>query len=138
VNPFDRNELVEQILANLNILIYAMDHMSNYLFIGQQCEAFTGYSKSYFVDNHKMWINHIHEADQDYYREKTTELLTKRTSSMEYRFLCGDGTVKWYKDSATAVRDAENNVIRIDGTIQDISAQRAVEKELRLIRSAII
>jgi len=136
VNPIDRNELVGQILANLNILIYSMDPMSNYLFIGQQCESFTGYSVSSFMNN-EMWLSYIHESDQDFYRKKMADLLTMGTLNMEYRFVCKDGTVKWFKDSATAVRDAEDRLIRIDGTIQDVSAQCAVEKELRLMRTAI-
>lgn len=137
MNPIDRNELVEQILVNLNILIYSMDPMSNYLFIGQQCEAFTGYSVSSFMNNDRMWLSYIHESDQDLYQGKMADLLTKDMVHIEYRFVCEDGTVKWFKDSATAVRDSEEKLIRIDGTIQDVSAQRAIEKELKLIRSAI-
>ncbi len=137
MNPFDKKELVGEILANLNILIYSMDHRNSYLFIGQQCEDFTGYSADSFMGNDRRWLSYIHASDRDLYREKIAGLSTNDKVNVEYRFVCKDGTVKWFKDSATAVRDADDNLIRIDGTIQDISAQRTVEKELKLIRSAI-
>ena len=137
MNPFVSKEPVGEILANLNILIYSMDQNGQYLFMGQQCEPFTGYRADVYLDNGRKWANSIHPADLADYQEKLGALSATETISVQYRFLCRDGTVKWFKDTAKAVKDASSELMRIDGTIQDISAQRVIEKEQELIRTAI-
>lgn len=137
MNPFDRNNPVCEILANLNILIYSMDQNGQYLFMGQQCDTFTGYRADAYVENDRKWVDSVHPADLAHYKKQRSLLSDRGTINFQYRFICRDGTVKWFKDTATAVMDADNGLVRTDGTIQDISAQRAIEKEQELIRSAI-
>lgn len=48
----------------------------------------------------------------------------------EYQVRQSNGTVLWLSDSAAAVRDASGRIIRYEGTVRDITAQKSSEAAL--------
>ena len=48
----------------------------------------------------------------------------------EYRLLMPDGRVKWVRDNAFPVRDADGRVYRIAGIATEVTAQKRLEDEL--------
>ncbi len=49
----------------------------------------------------------------------------------DLRIVRGDGTIMWIHSQARATRDASGNLIRVEGTDQDITAQKIAQAELR-------
>ena len=50
---------------------------------------------------------------------------------VEYRVRRSDGGVVWVREVAEVVRDAEGRRVGVEGTLQDITDQRALEEQLR-------
>lgn len=48
----------------------------------------------------------------------------------EYQVRQRDGNMLWLSDSAAAVRDAAGRIVRYEGTVRDITAQKSAEAEL--------
>jgi len=51
--------------------------------------------------------------------------------AVEYRARRHDGVVVWVREIAEVVRDAEGRRVGVEGTMQDITDQRALEEQLR-------
>jgi PAS domain S-box-containing protein len=59
----------------------------------------------------------------------------------EYQVYRRDGAILWLSDSATAVRDANGQIVRYEGTVRDITDQRRAEEAIaegrRLLQQVI-
>ncbi|HMZ59634.1 MAG TPA: response regulator, partial [Leptospiraceae bacterium] len=51
-------------------------------------------------------------------------------SYVEYRIICGDGSVKWISNKARIVLDENRHPFRLDGTLADITERKIAEQEL--------
>jgi len=91
-----------------------------------------GYSEQEFPDRIEAWTRRIHPDDLpgvlavidagEYSREPVT---------MEYRFLCRDGSWKWVRSRGVAVgHDKNDRPSRMTGTITDISEKRESEDRI--------
>src|SRR5262249_27264875 len=51
-------------------------------------------------------------------------------SSMEYRIVHRDGSVRWVYERGQGIHDADGKVLHIDGAIFDITARRKLEEQV--------
>jgi PAS domain S-box-containing protein len=51
---------------------------------------------------------------------------------VEAEFICHDGSRTWVRSRGEAIRDAQNNIVKLQGTVQDITDLRASEEAFRL------
>ncbi|SMP37867.1 PAS domain S-box protein [Anoxynatronum buryatiense] len=137
MNQFVENGLLRHILSNLNVLIYSRDGNNNWFYFSDQCEQYTGYSSDIFFQNHHSWLECILSEDRVQLTQQWQELHNGETTTVEYRFQCADGTVKWFSDSAKAVLDENKKIVRVDGSIRDVTRHKETETELHLVRSAV-
>jgi phosphoserine phosphatase RsbU/P len=74
----------------------------------------------------------VHPDDVDRVRAARDELLAHHTPfRLEYRLIRPDGRVLDVMSSGEAVRDESGEVVRVWGTIQDVTEQRAAERAAR-------
>lgn len=80
----------------------------------------------------------IHPNDTDIIQYRFAQLRAGFENIAEYRVIGNDGGCYWLKDYALPIRDpAHADVIRIYGSIQDLTRERATEEQLRLMQCAI-
>ena len=72
------------------------------------------------------WFIRVHPEDMDRFREETRSWSTgqKDNFKIEHRMLHRDGTYRWVMVRGAAVRNQEDEVYRLVGSIMDITAQR--------------
>lgn len=91
----------------------------------------TGYTKEE-LEELGGWSHLIYPEDLWLPMEQYEQLLLNRASTVEYRIVAKDGTVRWMRDHSRPLwGDDENRVVRIEGAVQDISEQKVTETSLR-------
>lgn len=79
--------------------------------------------------NPRAWLEAVHPEDRDRVRQARRDAL-RGTYDEIFRLVRPDGEVRWIRDRAFPVRDAEGNVYRIAGIGEDITDRRDAEERL--------
>ena len=75
----------------------------------------------------------LHPDDREAVKAATERALASRDSyDAEYRIIRADGQVRWLHDQGRGGYDAAGLPVKLTGTVQDITARKAAEAELRL------
>lgn len=84
------------------------------------------------LENPKVFIDRIHPEDQ----QKVIEYMKLQDlgieSSVEYRLLFEDGSIRWIKDRSSPVRDPSGKVYRATGIAEDITESKLAVEKLRI------
>jgi PAS domain S-box-containing protein len=82
-------------------------------------------------DEPSSWFEAVHSDDRDrVIRAATTKRITGEYDE-EYRIIRPDGTLRWIRDQAFPVRNADGRVLRIVGVARDITERRDLERQFR-------
>jgi PAS domain S-box-containing protein len=99
-------------------------------FVSGNLEAITGYGFSVVRQQPSIWQERLHEDD----RARVLAALEKRKStgsfSVEYRWLCADGTYRHFHDQAVLLTDQDGSPIEFAGTLTDVTERRLLEGQL--------
>jgi len=78
------------------------------------------------------WIAMIHPEDLVIREQARTAHLAGDTEffDCEYRVLCGDDKYRWFRDRAKTYKDDQGKVIRMTGSLTDITARKKAERKL--------
>ncbi len=104
------------------------------LYVSPQVEGLFGYSRQEWLEQADIWIELLHPDD----RETVLAALdlhneTGQPWSQEYRLIASDGRVVWVNDQAIVVRSEEGRPATWQGIMVDITAQKVLEDQLRLM-----
>jgi diguanylate cyclase (GGDEF)-like protein/PAS domain S-box-containing protein len=72
-------------------------------------------------------------------KERTTEAMIRvlqkdsQPSSIEFRMLTGDGSVRWAENRYTPVRDKDGRLVEVEGMIIDITERKAAEERIAML-----
>jgi PAS domain S-box-containing protein len=94
-------------------------------------EAIFGRSCQSLYDDPRSWQELIHPDDRQRIVSAFDAGAHLGEFDEEFRIVRDDGTTRWVRDRTFAVRDAENNLLRIAGLTQDITGHKLAEQELR-------
>jgi diguanylate cyclase (GGDEF)-like protein/PAS domain S-box-containing protein len=101
----------------------------------------TGYAQEQFIANPSLYRSLIHPDDRARLNAAMEHLLqwNAPASSMELRLLTSDGTVRWFENCYTPVRDEANRLLEIEGILIDISERKAAEARIaKLARTDVL
>lgn len=100
-------------------------------YISPQVESMLGYPPSAYEKDPHLWHSQI--DPQDYQRATDTirKTLEQGEAVEEYRMVAADGRVVWVRDSSILIRDEKGNPQYIQGFIEDITARKQAEQNLR-------
>ena len=101
------------------------------LYVSPAYERLWGRSCASLYQSPDSWVEAILPED----RERIRRASLTRQASGEYdetfRIRRTDGTVRWIRDRAYPVRDADGKVVRLVGTAEDITERRHLEDQFR-------
>lgn len=100
------------------------------LFVSPSVEKLHGYSVKEWMDDSTLWMKVIHPDDRNIAQTINQNLEKTGNSYVEYRIICGDGSVKWISNKARIVLDENRHPFRLDGTLADITERKIAEQEL--------
>ena len=99
---------------------------------GPNCVAVTGYVAEEFDSDPYLWIEMVHEEDQELVREQAHRmLLGKEVQPVEHRILRKDGVFRWVRNTLVPHYDQQGHLLSYDGIVRDINKRKRAEEQLR-------
>ena len=125
------------IVESLPIILYLEDpHASPRIpkFISGNFRLLTGFDFKDILATPSMWRDRLHPED----RERAIAIFEGardgRGYSVEYRWLCADGTYKHFLAQAVLLRDSVTGAEEYAGTLLDVSERKELESQLLHVR----
>ena len=106
------------------------------LYVSDYSEALTGYPASDFIDKRvRSYASITHPDDSEMIGKTVAQAVEQRRPfELDYRILHRDGEVRWVREYAQAVFDANGQPAYLDGIIFDITDRKAFEAALSLAK----
>jgi PAS domain S-box-containing protein len=143
----DSEERFRQLAENIPQIFWMYDLDEQRLsYISPASEAVLGYdSQSCYDKTWAYWQAAIHPEDLPQVVKASRQPRRGKSAAVEYRFVKPDGGLCWLRARAFPVRNAQGQVYRVAGIVEDITALKQQEADrqqqeswLRLLESVII
>ncbi len=134
----EANERFEQVINNIAEVFWLSDVAKDQVFYispayeriwGRQCEALYREPRS--------WLAAVHPADRDGVARRAQADQASGSYDIEYRIIRPDGAMRWVRDRAFPVRNAQGEVCRIAGLADDITERRNTRETLQMQASIL-
>ena len=91
-----------------------------------------GFNPGEFAGTSTAFFERVHPADRESVRAAGRATADEgRAYDIDHRIVRRDGSVRWVHEKADVVRDGHGRVVRLIGTVQDITDRRLLEDQLR-------
>jgi PAS domain S-box-containing protein len=106
------------------------------IYVSDYSEALTGYPASDLIDKRvRTYASITHPDDREMIGKTVAQAVEQRGPfELDYRILHRDGEVRWVREYAQAVFDADGRPVFLDGIIFDITDRKAFEAALNLAK----
>jgi len=120
------------LLGSLGMALYSARPSAEFgrTWMGEQVGRISGFSNAQFAGKASLWAERIHPEDAGGVMEAFGSVFSKGNLSLEYRWLCADGTYRWFRDSAIPVNDEHGKPREIIGNWLDITDRKRAEEKL--------
>jgi len=124
-------ERLDSILGAIEDVVWSMDEtMSKTLYLNEAVERIYGYPMSDFLEDHNLWLKVIHPEDLNRVKNINHTLFISGSFNEEYRILRHDREVRWVSNQGHGIYDRDGNLLRVDGIVRDITAQKQAQQQL--------
>lgn len=122
--------------ANDGIFEWDVEHGT--AFYSERLEEIVG-RKSKDLETLTGWHANVHADDLPALQEETRRLLRGEIDRivMEYRITRSDGVERWVQVTAATERDGQGRVLRVGGSIGDITERKEADAEIQRQREAL-
>src|SRR5262245_9520558 len=122
---------LRQLAENIQEVFWITDiSKSVMIYVSPAYETIWGRTCASLYASPRNWLDAIHPDDRECVEAAAASRQVEGTYDEVYRILRPDGSVRWVRDRAFPVRDAQGETYRIAGIAQDITAQKANEERL--------
>ncbi len=118
-------------------LVFDWDVSDDHLHVSAELEAHLGLERGELEGRASALLDIIHHADRDRYRTILSTMVEQRRGriAQDLRLVARDGAIVWYRFRARPVVNREGEVVRIVGTLADVTATHLAQD--RLLHDAI-
>ena len=122
------------LVEHLPAIVYAenvADSGLQVVYINSRVEELLGITPAEWIETPGTWQRAIHPDDVETVLEENARVdSTGEPFQMEYRMIATDGAVRWFRDEASLVHDADGTPLFWQGVMIDITARREAEAQL--------
>jgi len=121
------------IVRSLPIVLYSArlkGRFSGPRFVSEGTAQAIGFPAARFVEDPDLWPERIHPEDRERVLTDVATLPASGGMSVEYRWICADGSQRWFLDRAVLIRDHDGRPPEIFGSCLDITDRRQIEQQL--------
>ena len=124
-------------LTGAGDIIFDWDIARDHVRVGAEAEAILGYPKGRLEGSPPEFIDHIHPSDRDLFATTVDRFCLQRRGrlSLDLRLRANDGHFHWFRMRARPIVNDFGAVLRLMGTLSDITDSRLTEE--RLLQDAI-
>lgn len=121
-----------EIAENIRDVFYVRERKNNLSYVSPAYEAIWGRPVTEVYEDARRWLDALHPDDVDRVRTAFGRLVMGGPPFDEvYRVCRSDGSVRWVRDRAFSVAGVDGELLRFIGVVQDVTAERELERELR-------
>ena len=119
-------------VAGANDGIWDWNIRDHAVYFSPRWKGILGYSSGEIADQIREWFERVDQRDRERFDEAVNQHLEGLTGlfECEYRMVTKGGEVRWVLSRGLAVRDDRNNVIRMAGSMTDITRRKQTEARL--------
>ncbi|MBA4312542.1 MAG: hypothetical protein C0417_07920 [Chlorobiaceae bacterium] len=131
-----RNEQHQKLVLNSLPMVFYTGKATADLattWISNQVEQMTGFTPKEFTENATFWQTRLHPDDRERVLFDYEKVLEKNYILTEYRWLCADGSYRWFTDHIVLTRDDQDKPKETVGIWIDITERKQMEKTLQRI-----
>jgi PAS domain S-box-containing protein len=126
-------EILLQVISCMDQAIWISDAESNQiLYVSPGHERIWGRSLLELYGSNASWIDTIHPDDRVRVLKAALEDQTIGNYDEQYRILRPDGEIRWIRDRAFPIRNAQQKVYRIAGIAEDITSRKMATDQLEM------
>jgi PAS domain S-box-containing protein len=121
------------IVRSLPIALYSArlkGRFSGPRFVSEGMARSIGFPAARFVEDPDLWPERIHPEDRERVLGDVAAIQASGGMSAEYRWVCADGSHRWFLDRAVLIRDHDGQPQEIFGSCLDITDRRRIEQQL--------
>jgi diguanylate cyclase (GGDEF)-like protein/PAS domain S-box-containing protein len=124
-------------LAGSGDVVFDWDVAGDNVFVSPDLEHALGHKRGGLGGAAADWIDHVHSFDRDRLRAALDAVIENRRGRLahDFRLRAVSGPYHWYRLKARPVVGADGEVIRIVGTMTDVTDAKASEE--RLLHDAV-
>ena len=129
----ESEEQFRQLAGNIPQVFWITDVLQReMIYVSPAYERITGRPIEPLKANARDWLKIVHEEDRERVKAARKTALSAQYDEV-FRVVRPDGTIRWVRDRAFPVRDAEGKVYRITGIAEDITERREAEERLKYL-----
>ena len=129
----NKDTLFRQLGETIDAIFWLREAQSGkLLYISPAFEKYTGRTPEEVRASPSIWLEHVHPDD----KARITALKNQRSQdicNLEYRYIGADNEIHWVHDRSVPIRDDHGNVTCIAGILQDITAAKSHEEQIRFL-----
>jgi PAS domain S-box-containing protein len=121
------------IVRSLPIALYSArlkGRFSGPRFVSEGIAHAIGFPAARFVEDPDLWPERIHPEDRERVLADVASIQASGAMSTEYRWICADGSHRWFLDSAVLIRDHAGLPQEIFGSCLDMTDRKRIEQQL--------
>jgi PAS domain S-box-containing protein len=121
------------IVRSLPIALYSArltGRFSGPRFVSEGMAQAIGFPAARFVEDPDLWPERIHPEDRERVLGDVAAIQESGGMAAEYRWVCADGSHRWFLDRAVLIRDHDGHPHEIFGSCLDITDRRRIEQQL--------
>jgi len=121
------------IVRSLPIALYSArlkGRFSGPRFVSEGMAQAIGFPAARFVEDPDLWPERIHPDDRERVLADLASLQASGGMSTEYRWICADGSHRWFLDRAVLIRDHAGQPQEIFGSCLDMTDHKRIEQQL--------
>ncbi|MGO4665746.1 EAL domain-containing protein [Bosea sp. 2RAB26] len=124
-------------LSGSGDLVFDWDVSADKIFVSPQTETLLGLSRGALEGSAARWLEYMHVSDRDRYRVTLDAVLEQRRGKLQldFRLRAANGSYHWFNLKARPVIGSNGEVIRVIGTLADVTEQRTAQE--RLLHDAV-
>jgi PAS domain S-box-containing protein len=133
----EQKRQITSMVSNLPGFVYKCKHDKDWtmIYLSGRCVEITGYEPSEFIDNSFITFNEIikEEYREKLYQSWQSSIMSKTMFEEEYEIVTRSGELKWVLERGAPVLDDRNEVLFLEGYIEDVSEtvqHRKIQQQL--------
>ncbi|HUE12590.1 MAG TPA: PAS domain-containing protein [Planctomycetaceae bacterium] len=129
----ESEERFRQLAETINEVFWMVDlRETKILYISPAYERVWGRTCQSLYDEPRSFIEAVHPDDKERVQAAAVERQSRGESTdEEYRIVTPEGSVRWIRNRAFPVKDAEGQVFRMAGIAEDITEKKRAEEALK-------
>ena len=134
MDPFTSESRVRALVEQLPVVVYVDtdDQRPSTIYISPNIEQLLGLPAQRYLNDPGLWVRSMHPDDRERIQGLRDEVWsTGARYRSEYRMFRSDGEEVWVRDSSVLVLGREGKRLAWQGVIEDITAERRAEQEIR-------